>query len=109
MKIFLFHSTKKISTIKSFQWAPEVVHYSPKTPFILVGTQIDLRDDPDTLRKLEKTNQKALTTKQGEKLAQEIKAVKYLECSAKTQVINFSFHFFNNKNFLFSARIKKCI
>ncbi|CAF0825070.1 unnamed protein product [Adineta steineri] len=67
------------------KWAPEVSHYCPKTPFLLVGTQVDLRDDPAALAKLQKTNEKPYTQKQGEKLAQAIKAVKYVECSALTQ------------------------
>ena len=27
------------------KWVPEIVHHCPKTPFLLVGTQMDLRDD----------------------------------------------------------------
>ena len=67
------------------QWVPEITHHCPKTPFLLVGTQIDLRDDAGTIEKLAKTKQKAITVEQGEKLARELKAVKYVECSALTQ------------------------
>ena len=28
------------------KWVPEITHHCPKTPFLLIGTQIDLRDDP---------------------------------------------------------------
>jgi cell division control protein 42 len=52
----------------------------------LVGTQIDLRDDAATIEKLAKNKQKAISGEQGEKLAKELKAVKYVECSALTQV-----------------------
>uniref|UniRef100_A0A8C0WLT3 Rho-related GTP-binding protein RhoG n=1 Tax=Castor canadensis TaxID=51338 RepID=A0A8C0WLT3_CASCN len=34
------------------KWVPEITHHCPKTPFLLVGTQIDLRDDPSTIEKL---------------------------------------------------------
>ena len=51
-----------------------------------MGTQVDLRDDPSTLARLERLNEKPVTFKQGDKLAQDIKAIQYLECSAKTQV-----------------------
>jgi len=51
----------------------------------LVGTQIDLRDDPSSIEKLARNRQKAITIEQGEKLAKELKAVKYVECSALTQ------------------------
>jgi len=53
---------------------------------LLVGTQIDLRDDAATVEKLAKNKQRVITIDQGEKLARELKAVKYVECSALTQV-----------------------
>jgi GTPase SAR1 family protein len=28
----------------SYKWVPELWHYSPNTPIVLVGAQIDLRD-----------------------------------------------------------------
>ena len=52
----------------------------------MVGTQIDLRDDAATIEKLAKNKQKPLTMEMGEKLAKELRAVKYVECSALTQV-----------------------
>lgn len=75
------------SLILSFlQWVPEITHHCQKTPFLLVGTQIDLRDENSTLEKLAKNKQKPISMEQGEKLAKELKAVKYVECSALTQV-----------------------
>lgn len=67
------------------KWVPEITHHCQKTPFLLVGTQIDLRDEQSTLEKLAKNKQKPITLEQGEKLAKELKAVKYVECSALTQ------------------------
>jgi cell division control protein 42 len=63
-----------------------VSHHCAKTPFLLVGTQIDLREDPSTMEKLQKSRQKPTSCEQGEKLARESRAVKYVECSALTQV-----------------------
>ena len=67
------------------QWVPEITHHCPKTPFLLVGTQIDLRDDAATIEKLSKVKQKPITVESSEKLARELRAVKYVECSALTQ------------------------
>ena len=51
-----------------------------------MGTQIDLRDDPSVVEKLAKNKQKPISFEAGEKLAKELRAVKYVECSALTQV-----------------------
>merc|ERR1711915_104732 len=67
------------------KWVPEITHHCQKTPFLLVGTQIDLRDDAATIEKLAKNKQKPLSQEMGEKLAKELRAVKYVECSALTQ------------------------
>ena len=34
------------------QWVPEITHHCPKTPFLLVGFETDLRDDPETIKSL---------------------------------------------------------
>ena len=60
------------------KWLPEVRHYSPETPFILVGTKFDLRNQ---------SNEK-VTTIEGQKAAKKMgkQCQKYMECSALTQV-----------------------
>ncbi|XP_074661341.1 cell division control protein 42 homolog [Tubulanus polymorphus] len=67
-------------------WVPEIRQYCPNTNFILVGTQNDLRTDEKTIRRLQKSNHKPTTPEQGEALAKKIGAVKYVECSALTQI-----------------------
>nr|XP_040144988.1 cell division control protein 42 homolog [Ictidomys tridecemlineatus] len=67
------------------KWVPEITHHCPKTPFLLVRTRIDLRDDPSTIEKLAKNKQKPITPETAEKLASDLKAVKYVECSALKQ------------------------
>jgi len=64
---------------------------------LLVGTQVDLRDDAGTIEKLSKNKQKAITSDMGDKLARDLKAVKYVECSALTQVRNHVLSFNSRK------------
>uniref|UniRef100_A0A8B9K5L6 Cell division cycle 42, like n=1 Tax=Astyanax mexicanus TaxID=7994 RepID=A0A8B9K5L6_ASTMX len=67
------------------KWVPEISHHCPRTPFLLVGTQVDLRDDSNTVEKLAKNKQRPLSSESGDKLARDLRAVKYVECSALTQ------------------------
>ena len=67
------------------QWFPEVSHHCPNTPIILVGTKLDLRDDKETIEKLKEKRLAPITYPQGLQMMQEIRSVKYLECSALTQ------------------------
>jgi Ras-related C3 botulinum toxin substrate 1 len=67
------------------KWVPELQHHCPGTPFLLVGTKLDLRDDPETLNKLSERKQSPITYSMGTAMAREIGAIKYVECSALTQ------------------------
>ncbi|XP_042899433.1 ras-related protein ced-10 isoform X1 [Parasteatoda tepidariorum] len=62
----------------STKWYPEIRHLCPTTPFILVGTKTDLRENAEGQSK-----DKFISRTQGKKLASKIKAAKYVECSAK--------------------------
>ena len=65
------------------KWIPEIRHHCPTVPCLIVGTQIDLRDNAAERDKLSKRKQKPIEFEQGEKLAKEMNAVKYVECSAR--------------------------
>jgi small GTP-binding protein len=67
------------------KWIPEISHHAPDTPIILVGTKIDLREDPETIERLRDHRQAPITYQQGISMAKDIDAVQYLECSALTQ------------------------
>jgi cell division control protein 42 len=67
------------------KWFPEVHHHCPGVPCLIVGTQIDLRDDAQVIDKLARQKQRPVTNEQGDRLARELGAVKYVECSALTQ------------------------
>jgi len=58
------------------KWHPEVMHYQPGAPVLLIGTKADLRDDKKV---------KCITKEEAERLRSKVNAVKYLECSALTQ------------------------
>ena len=51
-------------------WLPELQqHGYDQVPRLIVGTKIDLREDPDTLQRLGDKGWKVVTTEEGEKLA----------------------------------------
>lgn len=67
------------------KWIHEIAHHCPKVPFILVGCKIDLRDDKNKLKRLHLKDKNPISFTEGFVMSKEIKARKYLECSAKTQ------------------------
>jgi small GTP-binding protein len=67
------------------KWFPEVHHHCPGVPCLIVGTQVDLRDDPQVKDKLMKQKMSPVTKEMGERMAKELGAVRYVECSALTQ------------------------
>ncbi|KAL6471484.1 hypothetical protein MHYP_G00201340 [Metynnis hypsauchen] len=69
---FSISNRSSFDNIKAM-WRPEVSQHCPEVPFLLVGTKKDLRRD--------RGQRTPVTKQQGEALAKEIKAVKYLECS----------------------------
>jgi Ras-related C3 botulinum toxin substrate 1 len=87
-------SRTSYDNVKS-KWVPEIKKHMPDAPFMIVGTKIDLRDnlhrdvkigsplttdDPNTT-----ILRSALTTEDGQRLALELGAWRYVECSALTQ------------------------
>ena len=67
------------------QWFPEIEHHAPNVPIVLVGTKLDLRNDEHTIESLRQKRMEPIRYEQALQVAKEIKAVKYLECSALTQ------------------------
>merc|ERR1712130_702115 len=62
------------------KWVPEITHHAPNVPIILVGTKSDLRSDHETIQNLQAKGAMMVQNNQAQQLAQEIGAVKYLEC-----------------------------
>ncbi|KAG6502224.1 hypothetical protein ZIOFF_042113 [Zingiber officinale] len=69
------------------KWIPELRHYAPGVPIILVGTKLDLRDDKQFF--IDHPGAFPISTAQGEELLKQIGAAAYIECSSKTQQVCF--------------------
>ncbi|XP_024977892.1 nitrate regulatory gene2 protein isoform X1 [Cynara cardunculus var. scolymus] len=67
----------------SKKWIPELKHYAPGVPIVLVGTKLDLRDDKQFF--IDHPGATPITAAQGEELQKTIGAPEYIECSSKTQ------------------------
>jgi len=67
------------------KWTPEVRHFCPNVPIILVGNKTDLRTDDTTKRELQKMKQQPVTVEEGRSMADKIGAYGYMECSARTK------------------------
>ncbi|KAM3864537.1 rho-related GTP-binding protein RhoU [Diretmus argenteus] len=67
------------------RWVPEIHQHCPGAPLVLVGTQLDLREDVQVLINLANNQERPVGTEEGRRMAQEIGAVSFAECSALTQ------------------------
>jgi len=67
------------------KWTPEVRHFCPNVPIILVGNKKDLRNDQNTIRELMKMKQEPVRSEDGRAMATKISAFDYIECSAKSK------------------------
>ena len=71
---FAVDSRTSFDNVKA-KWVPEVRHYCPGVPILLVGTKVDLR----------KQGQGSVSAEEGLELARKLGATKYVECSALSQ------------------------
>ncbi|KAG5039535.1 hypothetical protein JHK85_012011 [Glycine max] len=80
------------------KWVPELQHFAPGIPVVLVGTKLDLREDKHYLA--DHPGLVPVTSEQGEELRKLVGATYYIECSSKTQ---------QNVKSVFDAAIKVVI
>ena len=64
------------------QWVPEVRHFCPDVPILLVGMKTDLRNDPKTIAEHAKYSLSPITFDEAAAEAKEINAYAQIECSA---------------------------
>ncbi|XP_030627127.1 rho-related GTP-binding protein RhoB-like isoform X1 [Chanos chanos] len=67
------------------KWVPEVKHFCPNVPIILVANKKDLRNDESVRTELSRLKQEPVKTEVGRAMAVRIGAYDYMECSAKTK------------------------
>ncbi|KAI5955765.1 RHO4 [Candida jiufengensis] len=84
---FALNSITSLQNIKSL-WFPEISHYCPNVPIILVGTKADLQSD--------------ISDELAYKVATEIKAIAYIKTSSKTmlnvrQTFNFALNHYQKE------------
>ncbi|XP_017267398.1 rho-related GTP-binding protein RhoB [Kryptolebias marmoratus] len=69
----------------SEKWVPEVQHFCPNVPIILVANKKDLRGDDGVRAELARMKLEPVKADEGRAMATRIGAYDYVECSAKTK------------------------
>jgi Ras family protein A len=66
------------------KWYPEVLHFCPTTPLMLLGLKSDLRNKKNCIELLKTQGLTPVTPDQGRAVAKKMGAL-YMECSSKEQ------------------------
>jgi GTPase SAR1 family protein len=67
------------------KWFPEVRHFCPRAPVILVACKTDLREGLEIGESSTNQGQRIISKEEGEEMAKKIGASTYLECSAQKE------------------------
>ncbi|XP_045402998.1 rho-related GTP-binding protein RhoC-like [Lemur catta] len=80
--IFMCFSTVSPDSLENIpeKWTPEVKHFCPNMPIILVGNKKDLRQDEHTRREQAKMKKEPVQSEEGCDTANRISAFGFLEC-----------------------------
>jgi len=83
--ILLFYSVVNPTSAENIKekWLQDARTHCPDVPIFLIGTQIDQRENPKIIEDLAERKLKPLNKADGKRLAKEINAICYMECSAK--------------------------
>ena len=84
MEKVLFNRASHISRMSLIvmKWYPEVLHFCPTTPIILLGLKSDLREKRTCIELLKTQGLTPVTAEQGQSVAARMNA-RYMECSSK--------------------------
>lgn len=63
------------------RWLPEIQQHAGDKPFLIVGTQADLRDDPEVISDLRAKGQRPISFREAMSLARRVGSACYVECS----------------------------
>ncbi|XP_007568978.1 rho-related GTP-binding protein RhoA-A-like [Poecilia latipinna] len=77
-------SPDSLANVKE-KWTPEVRHFCPHVPIVLVGNKTDLRNNENTRKMLAKQNEEPIKYEEGKDMSNQIGAYSYQECSAKNK------------------------
>ena len=82
----LFYKISDINTLFSAInfWVSELKSHAPTTPIVLISCQSDLRCDMAVIQALAKQGRSPVSSEQARSFSQQIKAISYVETSAKT-------------------------
>lgn len=78
-------SSESYENVKT-KWSKEMRRHCPGVPIILVGTQVDKRENSAVVKELKSRGLRTLSRSDGVKLASLIKATTYIECSSLKQL-----------------------
>eukprot|EP00041_Stephanoeca_diplocostata_P033618 m.1115944 g.1115944 ORF g.1115944 m.1115944 type:complete len:436 (-) comp24373_c0_seq6:258-1565(-) len=100
--VFSVFDPNSFNNVKS-KWVPELNARCPGVPWVLVGTQTDLRSDNSALAILRAQQScDPISTAIGEAMAEELEAFRYIECSSVGNMIGVHRVF---QEAIFAARI----
>lgn len=82
---FAVNSPNSLKSVRE-KWIPKIQHNFPNTPYILIATKVELRDDVSQHYYYHSSSDDdVMPPGKGYTAAEETKAWRYLECSAKTK------------------------
>ncbi|KAL1484906.1 hypothetical protein MTO96_032300 [Rhipicephalus appendiculatus] len=82
---FTLDNPDSLSNVE-YKWEPEIRHYLPKVPIVLVGNKRDIRDDYRPPLVLPRNYKPPVTSSEGRAVASRIRAAAYVECSALKRI-----------------------
>lgn len=82
---FTLDNPDSLSNVE-YKWEPEIRHYLPKVPIVLVGNKRDVRDDYRPPLVLPRNYKPPVTAAEGRAVASRIRAAAYVECSALKRI-----------------------